>query len=75
MLKKRKKNKSTKNLKVDRSYIYAHAYRSRQNPKYGDGRDIFPVVWLSNNKILKNLKKNIYLCLKANSNFKMFKLR
>ena len=40
------KNKvRTKTFKAGRSDIDVHAYKSIQNPKYGDGRDLFPVVW------------------------------
>ena len=35
----------TKILRVGRSDIDVHTYKSMQNPKYGDGRDLFPVAW------------------------------
>ena len=30
---------------VGRSDVDVHTYKSVQNPKYGDGWDLFPVVW------------------------------
>ena len=42
---KPKEKVSTKILKVGRSDIDAITYKSMQNPKYIDGRDLFLVVW------------------------------
>ena len=40
-----KKKVWTKVFRVGRSDIDAHTYKSMQNLKYGDGRDLFPVGW------------------------------
>ena len=32
-------------FRVNRPDIDVHTYKSMQNPKYGDGRALFPVVW------------------------------
>ena len=40
------KNKVWKtNFRVGRLEIDVHTYKSMQNLKYGDGRDLFPMVW------------------------------
>ena len=39
-----KKKAWTKSFRVGRSDIDAHTYKSMQNLKYGNGRDLFPMV-------------------------------
>ena len=39
-----KKKVWTKNFRVGRSDIDNHTYKSMQNLKYGDGRDLFPMA-------------------------------
>ena len=39
------KKVQTKIIRVGRSDIDAHTYESMQNLKYGDGSDLFPMVW------------------------------
>ena len=40
-----KKKVWTKSFRVGRSDMDVHTYKSMQNLKYGEGRDIFPLVW------------------------------
>ena len=40
-----KKKVWTNVFREGRSDIDVHTYKSIQNPKYGDGGDLFPVVW------------------------------
>ena len=40
-----KKKVWTKFFRVGRSDIDVHTYKSMQNLKYGDGRDLFSMVW------------------------------
>jgi len=40
-----KKKVWTKIFRVGRSEIDVHTYKSMQNLKYGDGRDLFPLGW------------------------------
>ena len=35
----------TKIFRVGRSDFDVHTYKSMQNLEYGDGRDLFPIVW------------------------------
>ena len=48
-------------FRVGMSDIDVHTYKSMQNPKYGDGRDLFPVGWKRFLYILKkSFPKQIY---------------
>ena len=40
-----KKKVWTKIFRVGRSDFDVHTYKSMQNLEYGDGRDLFPIVW------------------------------
>ena len=39
-----KKKVWTKSFRVGRSDMDVHTYKSKQNLKYGDGRDLFPMA-------------------------------
>ena len=40
-----KKKVWTKIFRVGRSDFDVHTYKSMKNLEYGDGRDVFPIVW------------------------------
>ena len=40
-------------FRVGRSDINAHTYKSIKNPKYDDGRDLFPLLWKGFHYILR----------------------